>query len=449
MVDSLAAGEALVAACRLDLAATDTALMCTHKSHSGFHSLGTASYTCVKCAARIDSTQRAFLQVSSLDHTPFEYDLSKLRPRLVHQHLQLQMTVADISSFVAHHRYTVVVTAAVLIQSLWYAWRGRQRQTKAIANCHASLRRYTTRQRWRSLARDIMRLQRRWCRRCRLPPMATPSATALIPLATPPIGPAAAMSKRASLCTPTEALRLPTAAPQAPPSSKFLTHDGPETLPELPRPTVRVVVETIEYRCFAPRCGGRRFANRKWYEAHLEKHNKAKERLIKEKAFLSRLQPAVQATGLPTQLPSIQQRSSANLPPPAPDRPNEPLPSLAALLQLIRLDEALPPRVMRIVDTHIVGRSHTRCDICIESELFQGLISKRHAKISVCRDSKQVCLEDLNSTNGTFVNGEPVTSAVALSAGDVVEFGRVRGKPESGVVFVCQPANLKVNFCLL
>jgi DNA-binding winged helix-turn-helix (wHTH) protein len=54
-------------------------------------------------------------------------------------------------------------------------------------------------------------------------------------------------------------------------------------------------------------------------------------------------------------------------------------------------------------------------------------VSRRHACIRVAADegagSVGVTIEDLNSTNGTFVRGRAVTNATALSDGDKVRIG--------------------------
>lgn len=50
-------------------------------------------------------------------------------------------------------------------------------------------------------------------------------------------------------------------------------------------------------------------------------------------------------------------------------------------------------------------------------------VSQTHARIR--RSSGAILIEDLGSTNGTFVNGEPVVGPLALRHGDVVRFGSV------------------------
>lgn len=51
-------------------------------------------------------------------------------------------------------------------------------------------------------------------------------------------------------------------------------------------------------------------------------------------------------------------------------------------------------------------------------------VSRFHALFTVT--SSRVVLSDISSTNGTFVNGVPITSSVQIIPGDVVEIGPVR-----------------------
>jgi len=66
-----------------------------------------------------------------------------------------------------------------------------------------------------------------------------------------------------------------------------------------------------------------------------------------------------------------------------------------------------------------LGRAPS-CNVVLAS----GLISKVHARIQ--RTSNQVVLQDLQSINGTFVNGARVDSVVVLKNGDVISFAGVR-----------------------
>ncbi len=58
----------------------------------------------------------------------------------------------------------------------------------------------------------------------------------------------------------------------------------------------------------------------------------------------------------------------------------------------------------------------------------ESTVSRRHAV--VVRNGSTVVVQDEGSTNGTFVNGSPVTGSVALNPGDSVQFGSVRFRYE-------------------
>lgn len=67
---------------------------------------------------------------------------------------------------------------------------------------------------------------------------------------------------------------------------------------------------------------------------------------------------------------------------------------------------------------HVIGRD-PQCDVWLDDE---G-VSRRHARIRL--SGGEATLEDLQSTNGTFVGRRRVASAVALSDKDVVKVGTV------------------------
>jgi pSer/pThr/pTyr-binding forkhead associated (FHA) protein len=66
-----------------------------------------------------------------------------------------------------------------------------------------------------------------------------------------------------------------------------------------------------------------------------------------------------------------------------------------------------------------LGRDKS-CDIPLVLDKY---ISRRHARLILERD-KQIVLEDLGSTNGTFYNGERVVGKVELDNGDYFRTGR-------------------------
>jgi DNA-binding winged helix-turn-helix (wHTH) protein len=69
---------------------------------------------------------------------------------------------------------------------------------------------------------------------------------------------------------------------------------------------------------------------------------------------------------------------------------------------------------------NIIGRDAS-CDVWIDA----GGVSRRHARVHVARASNDaaVVVEDLKSTNGTYVQGRKVTEPVALTHGDRVRLG--------------------------
>ncbi len=67
-------------------------------------------------------------------------------------------------------------------------------------------------------------------------------------------------------------------------------------------------------------------------------------------------------------------------------------------------------------DQLLVGRDSSSAVAINDAE-----ISRKHARLTF-QGGKYV-LEDLGSTNGTFVNGQRVASPVVLKSGDVVSFG--------------------------
>jgi pSer/pThr/pTyr-binding forkhead associated (FHA) protein len=71
----------------------------------------------------------------------------------------------------------------------------------------------------------------------------------------------------------------------------------------------------------------------------------------------------------------------------------------------------------------IIGRSPA-CDYLLDDKT----VSARHSRLAYHHG--QWWLEDLASTNGTFLNGEPVSAPVVLASGDQLRCGQVTGVVE-------------------
>ena len=65
-----------------------------------------------------------------------------------------------------------------------------------------------------------------------------------------------------------------------------------------------------------------------------------------------------------------------------------------------------------------IGRSED-CDL----RLYDTYLSSRHARLA--NDSGDLSIEDLGSTNGTYVNQELIKGRVHLERGDIVQVGGV------------------------
>ena len=76
------------------------------------------------------------------------------------------------------------------------------------------------------------------------------------------------------------------------------------------------------------------------------------------------------------------------------------------------------PAQIFTVSQVIIGRDPT-CGICLPNDL----VSAQHAKLSYHHN--QWWIEDLQSTNGTFLNDERVYTPTVLIAGDEVRCGRI------------------------
>src|SRR2546423_13519183 len=95
------------------------------------------------------------------------------------------------------------------------------------------------------------------------------------------------------------------------------------------------------------------------------------------------------------------------------------------MARLVLLSEGLTGRTFDLkVEKTTVGR--------VEDNTFQipeTSISSHHAEI-LLRGS-DIVVKDLNSTNGTFINGEKVTEAV-LKPGQILRLGMIEMRLETG-----------------
>ena len=77
------------------------------------------------------------------------------------------------------------------------------------------------------------------------------------------------------------------------------------------------------------------------------------------------------------------------------------------------------------VDKTTIGR--------VEDNTFQiadPSVSSHHCEVLV--RGKDVVVKDLNSTNGTFINGERVTSEAVIKPGQILRLGQIEMRLESG-----------------
>lgn len=130
-------------------------------------------------------------------------------------------------------------------------------------------------------------------------------------------------------------------------------------------------------------------------------------------------------TILKLQTGGLIREKSAPPPPPPPPAPIESsdATTLSSAKRLRTLAGSLTPSgtgtVHPLLDTeYTIGRDAANTIV-----IPDGSVSSKHARVIKTADG--FVLEDLNSRNGTFVNGERVTGTTLLNDNDVVRFGRV------------------------
>lgn len=85
-------------------------------------------------------------------------------------------------------------------------------------------------------------------------------------------------------------------------------------------------------------------------------------------------------------------------------------------MRLVFVEEG--PLAGRTVDATDVTIGREGCDVLLPDPE----VSRRHARIRVIDET--LAVEDLGSTNGTFVNGRMISALTPLEPGDRVGFGK-------------------------
>jgi hypothetical protein len=93
-------------------------------------------------------------------------------------------------------------------------------------------------------------------------------------------------------------------------------------------------------------------------------------------------------------------------------------------VQLVLVDGVGPTSVKLVTPETLLGRDPS-CHFSIPD----SSVSQRHAR--VYQSDGEWYVEDLGSTNGTYVNDRPLTHAVLLRTGDTVAVGRSRMEARS------------------
>ena len=100
------------------------------------------------------------------------------------------------------------------------------------------------------------------------------------------------------------------------------------------------------------------------------------------------------------------------------------LPTPRATLSVVSSPTLPTGRRLTIAEETTVGRSPD-CAVHLDHDEY---VSSRHALITPAENG--VWVEDLGSTNGTYVNGAQVTTARLLQAGDAIRIGETQLRVE-------------------
>jgi predicted component of type VI protein secretion system len=104
------------------------------------------------------------------------------------------------------------------------------------------------------------------------------------------------------------------------------------------------------------------------------------------------------------------------------------------MAKLVVLSEALAGKTHELnVDTTTVGRVDDNA-----FHLPEASVSSHHCEI--LRRGTEVIVKDLNSTNGTFINGQQVTSEAVLKPGQILRLGQIELRLEDGAPASATPS---------
>lgn len=85
--------------------------------------------------------------------------------------------------------------------------------------------------------------------------------------------------------------------------------------------------------------------------------------------------------------------------------------------KLVGISEGIVGQSMLLDRDILIGR-HQQADLVLQS----AQVSRRHAGIEYRADDQSIWIEDLGSSNGTFVNGKQIQQATQLKHGDEIRF---------------------------
>jgi pSer/pThr/pTyr-binding forkhead associated (FHA) protein len=96
------------------------------------------------------------------------------------------------------------------------------------------------------------------------------------------------------------------------------------------------------------------------------------------------------------------------------------------MAKLVVLSEGLNGQTYELkVDKTTIGRVDDNT-----FQIAQPSVSSHHCEVLL--RGPDVVVKDLNSTNGTFINGQPVTNEAVLKPGEVLRLGQVEIRLETG-----------------